>query len=163
MAARGKDSSLPRCLSGKRAIDLKTAEFGNPRRHGDHPVDYPVSKADNYSSLLTTRTSGFYMYAIFSDGGRQFKVSEGQVIDIDFREVAEGSEITFDRVLAVSTGDQFRLGQPVVAGASVVARVQGEVKGEKLTIQKMRRRKNMRRRTGHRQTYLRVEIIKIAG
>lgn len=103
------------------------------------------------------------MYAIFSDSGRQYKVSEGQVIDIDFREVAEGSEITFDRVLALSDGEQFKLGQPTVQGARVVARVQGEVKGDKLIIQKMRRRKNMRRKTGHRQTYLRVEIVKIAG
>lgn len=103
------------------------------------------------------------MYAIFVDGGRQYKVTEGQTVEIDYREAAEGSELTFDRVLAVSNGDQFRLGQPTVNGATVTASVVQVTKGDKLVIQKFRRRKNMRRRTGHRQKYLMVRISKIAG
>ncbi len=103
------------------------------------------------------------MYAIFADGGRQYMVSEGQVIDIDFRQAEAGSELVFDRVLALSKGDSLQLGQPVVAGAKVVATVKEELLGDKVFIQKFRRRKNVRRRTGHRQKYLRVEITKIAG
>jgi large subunit ribosomal protein L21 len=66
-------------------------------------------------------------------------------------------------VLAVSNGDQFRLGQPTVNGATVTASVVGETKGEKLVVQKFRRRKNSRRRTGHRQKFTLVKITKIAG
>ncbi|HMP80860.1 MAG TPA: 50S ribosomal protein L21 [Pirellulaceae bacterium] len=103
------------------------------------------------------------MYAIISDGGRQYMVAEGEVIDIDYREAETGSELVFDRVLALSKDDTFTLGQPVVAGAKVLATVKESVKGDKIYIQKFRRRKNVRRRTGHRQKYLRVEITKIAG
>ena len=103
------------------------------------------------------------MYAIIVDGGHQYKVEEGQSLEIDFREVEPGSEITFDRVLAVSDGENFRLGQPLVAGAKVTANVVGESKGDKLVVQKFRRRKNMRRRTGHRQKYVAVKIAKIVS
>ena len=102
------------------------------------------------------------MYAIFVDGGRQYKVTEGQELDLDYREVPEGQELTFERVVAVSEAAGIKLGEPTVAGASVVAEVLGEVKGEKISIQKFRRRKNYRRRTGHRQTYTRVRISRIA-
>lgn len=101
------------------------------------------------------------MYAIIADGGRQYKVEEGQELDIDLRDVEEGSELAFDRVLAISDGETFTLGQPAVAGAKVIASVIGSVKGEKLTVQKFRKRKNSRRRTGHRQHYTRVKIGKI--
>ncbi len=84
------------------------------------------------------------------------------MLDIDLREVTEGDTITFDRVLAISNDAGFRLGQPTVAGATVTAKVvKEEVKGEKLTVQKFRRRKNSKRRTGHRQKYVRVEIESI--
>lgn len=104
------------------------------------------------------------MYAIFADGGRQYKVEEGQSLDIDFRDVEPGAEIAFDRVLAISAGEGgFRLGQPTLAGAKVIASVVGEVKGEKVNPVRFRRRKNLRKRTGHRQKYIRVTISKIAG
>ena len=79
------------------------------------------------------------------------------------RDVAPGDELTFDRVLAVSGDDGLKLGKPTVEGASVTAEVVGPVKGEKLYIQKFRRRKNSRRKTGHRQLYTRVRIGKIEG
>ena len=101
------------------------------------------------------------MYAIISDGGTQHRVEEGQEFDIDFREVEKGSKITFDKVLAVSSGDDLQLGKPEVSGASVTAEVIGSQFGEKLVVQKLRRRKNSRRKTGHRQVYTRVRIDKI--
>lgn len=101
------------------------------------------------------------MYAIISEGGRQFKVEEGQQLDVDYREIAAGEQIQFDRVLAYRDDESLRVGQPVLEGASVTAEVLSEVQGPKLTIQKARRRKGYRRKTGHRQRYTRVKIEKI--
>ena len=103
------------------------------------------------------------MYAIFADGPRQYKVEAGQELDLDYRDLAPGSELKFDRVLALSNGGELQLGTPALAGASVTAKVVGVQMGEKLVIQKMRRRKNFRRRTGHRQMYTRVKIEAING
>jgi large subunit ribosomal protein L21 len=103
------------------------------------------------------------MYAIFVDGGRQYKVSEGQILDLDYRDVANGETIRLDRVLCVSDGSTVKLGEPHIAGAAVSAEVIGPQKGGKLVVQKFRRRKNYRRRTGHRQIYTRVKINKIEG
>lgn len=104
------------------------------------------------------------MYAIIADGGRQYKVEEGQVLDIDYRDVEDGASLTFDRVLVVSDGEKsFNLGTPTLEGASVSAKVVEQTKGEKIYVQKFRRRKNSKRRTGHRQKYTRVQIEKIAG
>jgi large subunit ribosomal protein L21 len=103
------------------------------------------------------------MYAIFADGPRQYKVEAGQELDLDYRDLAPGSELKFDRVLALSNGGELQLGTPALAGASVTAKVVGVQMGEKLVIQKMRRRKNHRRRTGHRQMFTRVKIESITG
>jgi large subunit ribosomal protein L21 len=103
------------------------------------------------------------MYAIITDGGRQYRVEEGQELDVDYRDVAKGSSMTFDRVLAVSGSDGLKLGQPTVKGAVVSAEVLGIDLGEKISIQKFRRRKNFRRRTGHRQMFTRIKISKIEG
>ena len=103
------------------------------------------------------------MYAIISDSGKQFKVEEGQELEVDFREVAKGDQLKFDRVLAISGEGGLKLGSPVVDGASVTAEVLGFQQGEKLVVQKIRRRKNSRRKTGHRQMYTRVRIGKIEG
>ena len=103
------------------------------------------------------------MYAIFVDGGRQFKVEEGHQLNIDYRgDLSEGDELTFDRILAIGGEEELKLGRPTVDGASVIATVLGPVKGEKLIVQKLRRRKNSRRKTGHRSIYTRVEISRIA-
>ena len=103
------------------------------------------------------------MYAIIADGGRQYKVEEGQELDIDLRDADSGDEITFEQVLAVSGDDGLKVGQPVVEGASVTAEVLTEVKGNKIYVQKFRRRKNSKRRTGHRQRDTRIRVSKISG
>jgi large subunit ribosomal protein L21 len=103
------------------------------------------------------------MYAIIAADGRQYKVEEGQEIQVDLREAKEGDKVTFDRVLLVSDGGSVKLGQPTVAGAKVTAEVLGQEMGDKIYIQKIRRRKNFRRRTGHRQMYTRVRIDSIAS
>lgn len=102
------------------------------------------------------------MYAIIADGGRQYRVQEGQILDLDFRETAvDQDSLTFDKVLAVGGEDGLKLGTPVISGASVIAKVIGVQKGDKVYIQKFRRRKNYDRRTGHRQLYTRVKIESI--
>ena len=101
------------------------------------------------------------MYAIFRDGRRQFKVEEGQQLDVDFRDVPKGEQITFDAVLAISNEDGLQLGKPTLDGATVTAEVVGIRQADKLVVQKIRRRKNSRRKTGHRQMYTRIRIEKI--
>jgi large subunit ribosomal protein L21 len=103
------------------------------------------------------------MYAIIADGGRQYKVEEGQELEVDYRELAKGDELTFDRVLAVGGDGDLKLGTPQVEGVSVSAEVLGVSFGDKLTVQKFRKRKNSRRRTGHRQMHIRVRINKITS
>lgn len=103
------------------------------------------------------------MYAIIEDGGQQYKVEEGQQLDVDYRDTSGSSTLVFDRVLAYRNGDEFRLGQPLLESAKVTAEVLGVVQGPKLVVQEFRRRKNYRRRTGHRQLYTRVRISKIDG
>ena len=101
------------------------------------------------------------MYAIISDGNRQYRVEEGQELVVDYRDVPAGEKLTFDRVLAVGGEGDAKLGLPLVKGASVTAEVIGPEKGEKIVIQKLRRRTNMRRKTGCRHIFTRVRIGKI--
>ena len=104
------------------------------------------------------------MYAIISEGGRQYKIEEGQIINLDYRDLPAGETLTLDQVLLVGgEGASLKLGKPLVSGASVTAEVLGVKQGEKLYIQKMRRRKNFRRRTGHRQMYTQVKISQISA
>ncbi len=103
------------------------------------------------------------MYAIIDDRGQQLKVEEGQELEIDLHEASAGDEIVFDRVLAISGEDGVHLGKPILDGASVSAVVVGASQGQKLVVRKFRKRKNSRRKTGHRQMYTRVQIASITS
>ena len=100
------------------------------------------------------------MYAIFVDGGRQYKVIEGQELAVDFRDVSAGDSLRFDRVVAFSDGSSLKLGHPTLDGVQVEAKVVGIAQGPKIVVQKFRRRKNYRRRTGHRQLFTKIKIDK---
>src|SRR5688572_8345903 len=102
------------------------------------------------------------MYAIISDGNRQYRVEEGQELIVTYRDVPAGQKIKFENVLAVGGEGDTKLGLPLVKGASVAAEVLGPAKGEKLVVQKLRRRKNMRRKTGERHIFTRVRVGKIS-
>jgi large subunit ribosomal protein L21 len=102
------------------------------------------------------------MYAIFEDGSHQFRVREGDRIVVDRREGEPGSEVVFPKVLLVAGEGAPAIGTPVVEGARVVAQVVNQFRDKKIIIQKFRRRKNIRRRTGHRQPYTTVQITSIA-
>jgi large subunit ribosomal protein L21 len=100
------------------------------------------------------------MYAVFEDGSRQYRVQEGDVVKVDFREAEVGASVEFNRVLLAQRDSGTTIGQPVISGARVV----GEVVDHptiKLYIQHFRRRKNYRRMKGHRQPYTSVRISKI--
>jgi large subunit ribosomal protein L21 len=104
------------------------------------------------------------VYAIVEDSGTQIKLAPGAMLDVDLREgAAEGSTITFDRVLAIKAdGDApATLGMPYLEGATVTAQVLGEIKDEKIDVIKYKRRKNYRRKVGHRQRLLRIRVAEI--
>ena len=102
------------------------------------------------------------MYAIIEEGGRQFKVTGGDTIQIDRAVEGDAKNLTFDRVLFVGGGDGgAKVGAPLVAGATVTADVLGPVKGKKVTTVKYRRRKGYRKTIGHRQHYTAVKITGI--
>ena len=101
------------------------------------------------------------VYAIVSDSGQQFKVSEGQTILVDERPIEVGQTIAFDRVLLYAAGEDVRVGTPTVEGVTVNGEVVGRKKGDKLTIFKRKRRKGARTKTGHRQSYIEVTIKSI--
>jgi large subunit ribosomal protein L21 len=100
------------------------------------------------------------MYAIIDDGGRQHKVTTGDIIRID-REVDEQKSITFDRVLFVGGEGEPKIGLPTVAGATVVGDVLAVVKGKKIDTVKYKRRKGYHKKIGHRQTQLSIRITAI--
>lgn len=101
------------------------------------------------------------MYAIINEGGRQHKVEEGQELNIDLSDAHSGDEIIFDQVLAIRGDSETKLGQPFIDGAKVTAEVVGVARGEKIVVQKFRRRKNSRRKQGHRQLYTTVRVHSI--
>ena len=97
------------------------------------------------------------MYAVFEDGSRQYRVSEGDKVRVDYRAAEVGAPVEFDRVLLYQSGTDTQIGQPVVAGARVLAEVIDHPT-TKTYIQHFRRRKNYRRFRGHRQPYTAVRI-----
>lgn len=98
------------------------------------------------------------MYAILETGGKQYKVSEGDVIFVEKLGVDDGSTVTFDKVLAVSNGTELTVGAPYVAGATVSGTVEKTGKQKKIMIFKMKPKKGYRKRQGHRQPYTKVTI-----
>jgi large subunit ribosomal protein L21 len=100
------------------------------------------------------------MYAVFEDGARQYRVQEGDVVKVDFRQAEVGASVEFNRVLLCQSDADTKIGQPLIEGARVVAEVVDHPT-IKLYIQHFRRRKNYRRLRGHRQPYTSVKIQKI--
>ena len=102
------------------------------------------------------------MFAIIETGGKQYKVSEGDVIFVEKLDAAEGDKVTFDKVLAVSADDGFKAGKPTVDGATVSANVVKNGKAKKIYVMTYKSKKNEKRKIGHRQPYTKVQIDKIA-
>ena len=100
------------------------------------------------------------MYAVIKTGGKQYRVSEGQDLRVEKLSGSEGEAITFSEVLLVG-GDSLKIGKPTVAGASVSATIKKHARAPKIVVFKFRRRKNYRRKNGHRQPYTLVTITGI--
>jgi len=102
------------------------------------------------------------MYAIIKTGGKQYRVAEGDEVDIELLNRGEvGTAIAFEEVLFVNDGATPQVGQPFVAGWAVHAEIVAETAGKKVVSMKYKRRKNQRRKFGHRQHYSRVKITRI--
>ena len=100
------------------------------------------------------------MYAIIATGGKQYRVSEGDVIYIEKIDAQVDSTVSFDVLLVGNDGD-VKIGTPVVEGVKVEGKVVGQIRGEKIIVFKYKAKKNYRRKQGHRQPYTKVEITKI--
>lgn len=100
------------------------------------------------------------MFAIIKTGGKQYKVSEGDIIKVEKIEAEAGDKIEFDQVLMVA-GDDVKVGSPVVEGAKVSAEVLDQKKDKKIVIFKFKAKKNYRKKKGHRQPYTLIKIEKI--
>ena len=103
------------------------------------------------------------MYAIIVTGGKQYKVSEGDIIFIEKLNAEEGTTVTFDQVIAVSGNDGLKVGAPTVAGATVTANVVKNGKGKKIYVLKYKAKKNEKKKIGHRQPYTKLQINAIEG
>ena len=100
------------------------------------------------------------MYAIIATGGKQYRVSEGDVIYIEKIDAQVDSTVSFD-VLLMGNDGNVKIGTPVVEGVKVEGKVVGQIRGEKIVVYKYKSKKNYRRKQGHRQPYTKVEITKI--
>ena len=101
------------------------------------------------------------IYAIVETGGKQYKVTPGQDIDVERLDVAEGSTVELDRVLLIAADDKVTVGTPTVDGAKVIATSQGDGKGKKIIVFKYKPKVRYRKKTGHRQLYTRLVIDRI--
>ena len=103
------------------------------------------------------------MFAVFQSGGKQHRVSEGDVVKVELLEGEPGAEVTFDRVLMVADGDNVNVGTPYVNDGKVPAEVVRVDRGKKVRIIKFKRRKDYLKRQGHRQWFTEVKITGISA
>jgi len=103
------------------------------------------------------------MYAVIRTGGKQYRVAAGDRLKVEKLPAEVGAEVVLDQVLAVGEGEGVKVGAPLVAGATVKAKVVGHGRGEKVTIFKLRRRKHYKKSQGHRQSYTEIEITGVSG
>ncbi len=103
------------------------------------------------------------MYAVIRTGGKQYRVAEGDVVNVERLAGDVGSKIAFDDVLAVGQGSDLKLGTPTISGAKVEAEILAQERAKKIIVFKFKRRKGYKRTKGHRQYYTRVKVTSIAS
>ena len=111
---------------------------------------------------ITHESEVLYMFAIFVTGGKQYKVQEGDIVFVEKLGVAEGENVSFDKVLLVD-GEELKIGTPYVDGAKVEATVVKNGKSKKIDVIKYKAKKNEKKKIGHRQDYTKIQIEKIEG
>ncbi len=102
------------------------------------------------------------MFAVFESGGKQHRVTEGEVVRLERLQGKPGEQVVFDRVLMIAEGNDVAVGTPLVEGGQVAGEVVEQGKGRKITVIKFKRRKNYMRKKGHRQLYTDVRITAIS-
>jgi large subunit ribosomal protein L21 len=103
------------------------------------------------------------MYAVIETGGKQYRVQPGETVVVETLPGESGDAVEFARVLLISDDESVAVGRPVIDGARVTGQIVEQVLGEKLTVYKFKRRKNYRKRNGHRQQYTAVKIDSVVG
>ena len=100
-------------------------------------------------------------YAIIQTGGKQYRVTEGQVLNVELLDTPDGQTVELEEVLAIGDADTLTIGHPYVAGSKVILEVQEEVKGKKLIVFKYKQKIRYKKKTGHRQKYSRIQVMSI--
>ncbi len=107
------------------------------------------------------RSGGAEIYAIVESGGKQYRVTPSQTLDVDKLDTPQGESVEFDKVLLVSDGENTLVGSPTVAGAKVVATSKGPVKGKKVVVFRYKNKTRSRRKTGFRAQYTRLTVDRV--
>ncbi len=103
------------------------------------------------------------MYAVIKTGGKQYRVSEGDILKVEKLDAEQGSTVDFEEVLMVADGEDIKIGAPLVEGSKVSATIEEHGRGKKVEIIKFKRRKHHMKRMGHRQAYTKLKITGITG
>lgn len=103
------------------------------------------------------------MYAVIESGGKQHRVVEGEILNVELLEAAAGDKLDFNEVLMVGSGADVKVGAPYVAGSKVSAEVVGHGRADKIRVIKFRRRKHFRKQMGHRQWFTQIKITAISA
>lgn len=103
------------------------------------------------------------MYAVIVTGGKQYRVAQGEILRVEKLSGDVDSQVEFDQVLMIGEGDGITIGAPLVAGATVAAKIRAHGRADKIRIIKFRRRKHHMKQQGHRQHYTEIEIVGING
>ena len=120
-------------------------------------------KGTAIASARLSEREVLFVFAVIETGGKQYRVNEGDVIFVEKLDVNEGDTIVFDRVLALSIGQSFEVGAPIVEGAKVTAKVLKNGKAKKIYVMKYKAKKNEKKKIGHRQPYTKLQIVTIEG
>ena len=135
--------------------------------YNNMPLEKGLFKYANFGIALNQRVykerEVLFVFAVIETGGKQYKVVEQDIIFVEKLEVAEGDEIVFDSVKALSNDNGFKVGTPTVEGAKVTAKVLKNGKNKKIYVLKYKSKKNEKKKIGHRQPYTKVQIVKIEG
>ncbi|MDT8451228.1 MAG: 50S ribosomal protein L21 [Gammaproteobacteria bacterium] len=103
------------------------------------------------------------MYAVVSTGGKQYRLTQGEVLRVEKLDAEEGTTVELDKVLMIADGDKLNIGAPLIEGGKVSVVIKSHGRGKKVEIMKFRRRKHHQKRTGHRQSYTEIEVTGISA
>lgn len=103
------------------------------------------------------------MYAVISTGGKQYRLTQGEVLRVEKLDAEEGATVELDKVLMIADGDKLNIGAPLIEGGKVSVVIKSHGRGKKVEIMKFRRRKHHQKRTGHRQSYTEIEVTGISA